>query len=41
MRELRETLHEMNEKLDYLINSHRKFYFTSDFSESSNHEFKG
>ena len=41
LREVRIMLHEINQKLDHLIKSYRKFYFTTDFSNSSNHEFKG
>ena len=41
LREVRLKLHEINQKLDHLIKSYRKFYFTTDFSDSSNHEFKG
>jgi hypothetical protein len=40
LRELRMMLHDMNHKLDHLIERYRKFYFTTDFSDSSNHEFK-
>lgn len=40
LREVRIKLHEINQKLDHLIKSYRKFYFTTDFSDSSNHEFK-
>ena len=28
------------DKLDHLIKSYRKFYFTTDFSDSNHHEFK-
>lgn len=38
-RELRLKLHEIDQKLDHLIQSYRKFYFTSDFSHSTNREF--
>jgi hypothetical protein len=41
LREIRAQLHDMNQKLEHLIRSNRKFYFTTDFSDSSNHEFKG
>jgi hypothetical protein len=41
LREVRVKLHEINQKLDHLIKSYRKFYFTTDFSDSSNHGFKG
>ncbi len=41
LREVRIKLHEINQKLDHLIKSYRKFYFTTDFSDSSHHEFKG
>ena len=42
LRELRMMLHEIDQKLDHLIQSCRRFYFTDDFSfHSSNHEFKG
>jgi uncharacterized coiled-coil DUF342 family protein len=40
LREVRMELHEINQKLDHLIRSYRKFYFTTDFSDSSNHGFK-
>ena len=40
LREVRVKLHEINQKLDHLIKSYRKFYFTTDFSDSSNHELK-
>ena len=40
LREMQTMLHEMNHKLDHLIKSYRKFYFTTDFSDSSNHGFK-
>ncbi len=39
-RELRIKLHEMDQKLDHLIKSYRKFYLTTDFSHSTNHEFR-
>jgi hypothetical protein len=41
LREVRVKLHEINQKLDHLIKSYRKFYFTTDFSDSLNHGFKG
>jgi hypothetical protein len=41
LREVRVKLHELNQKMDHLIKSYRKFYFTTEFSDSSNHEFKG
>jgi hypothetical protein len=41
LREVRLQLAEINAKLDHLIKSYRKFYFTTDFSDSSPHEFKG
>ena len=41
LREVRVKLHEINQKLDHLIKTYRKFYFTTDFSDSSNHGFKG
>lgn len=41
LREVRMELHEINQKLDHLIRSYRKFYFTTDFLDSSNHGFKG
>ncbi|MBI3852709.1 MAG: hypothetical protein HY298_20845 [Verrucomicrobia bacterium] len=41
LRELRSMLHDMNHKLDHLIERYRKFYFTTDFSDSNQHEFKG
>jgi len=37
--ELRVKLHEIDQKLDHLIQSYRKFYFTSDLSHSTNREF--
>lgn len=40
-RDLRVKLHEIDQKLDHLIQSYRKFYFTSDFSHSNNREFHG
>ena len=40
LRELRMMLHDMNHKLDHLIERYRKFYFTTDFSDSNHHEFK-
>ena len=40
LREVRVKLHEINLKLDHLIRNYRKYYFTTDFSDSSNHEFK-
>lgn len=39
IRELRMKLCEVNDKLDHLIKSYRKFYFTTDFSDSSLREF--
>jgi hypothetical protein len=41
LREVQVRLHEINQKLDHLIKSYRKFYFTTDFSDSFNHELKG
>jgi hypothetical protein len=41
LREVRVKLHEINQKLDHLIKSYSKFYFTTEFSDSSNHGFKG
>lgn len=41
LRELQMMLHDINHKLDHLIERYRKFYFTTDFSDSSHHEFKG
>jgi hypothetical protein len=38
-RDLRLKLHEIDQKLDHLIESYRKFHFTSDFSHSTNREF--
>jgi uncharacterized coiled-coil DUF342 family protein len=40
LQELRMMLHDMNHKLDHLIERYRKFYFTTDFSDSNHHEFK-
>ena len=37
-REIRVKLREMDQKLEHLIQSQRKFYFTSDFSHSNNRE---
>ncbi len=37
-KELRAKLHEIDQKLDHLIQSYRKFYFTSDFSHSNHRE---
>ncbi len=41
LREIRVKLHEINQKLDHLIKSYRKFYLTTDFSDSLNNGFKG
>jgi len=38
LRELRMISHDMNHKLDHLIERYRKFY--QDFSDSHHHEFK-
>ncbi len=40
LRDVRTKLAEINQKLDHLIKTYRKFYFTTDFSDSSNHGFK-
>ncbi len=40
LREVRTKLHQIDQKLDHLIRNYRKYYFTTDFSDSSNHEFK-
>ncbi len=40
LRELRVMLHEMNAKLDHLIERCRKFYLTDDISDSSLSEFR-
>lgn len=40
LRELRTQLHEINQKLDHLIKSYRRFYLTTDFADSSHYEFK-
>jgi uncharacterized coiled-coil DUF342 family protein len=40
LREVRVKLHEINQKLDHLIRDYRRFYFTTDFLDSSNHGFK-
>ena len=40
LHELRMMLHDMNHKLDHLIERYRKFYFTTNFSDSNHHEFK-
>ena len=39
IRELRVKLCEINQKLDHLIKNYRKFYLTTDFSNSSPGEF--
>jgi hypothetical protein len=39
LEELRLKLREIDQKLDHLIQTNRKFYFTSDFSHSNNREF--
>lgn len=41
LREVRVKLHEINQKLDHLIRDYRKFYFTTDFSDSFKNGFKG
>ena len=41
LREVRVKLHEINQKLDHLIKSYRKFYFTTDFADSFKNGFKG
>jgi hypothetical protein len=40
LREVRVKLHEINQKLDHLIRTYRKFYFTTDFSDSFKNGFK-
>ena len=40
LREVRLKLHEINQKLDHLIRDYRKFYFTTDFSDSFKNGFK-
>ena len=40
LREVRVQLHEINQKLDHLIKTYRKFYFTTDFSDSFKNGFK-
>ena len=40
LREVRVELHEVNQKLDHLIKSYRKFYFTTDFSDLIKNGFK-
>ena len=40
LRSLQQRLAEINAKLDHLIQSCRKFYFTDDFSHSPHEEFK-
>ncbi len=40
LREIRIMLHEINQKVEHLIKTYRKYYFTTDFSNSSNQEFK-
>ena len=40
LREVRLRLHEINQKLDHLIRDYRKFYFTTDFSDSFKNGFK-
>ena len=41
LREVRVKLQEINQKLDHLIRTYRKFYFTTDFSDSIKNGFKG
>lgn len=41
LKEVRVNLHEINQKLDHLIKSYRKLYFTTDFSDSFKDGFKG
>ena len=40
LREVRVKLHEINQKLDHLIRDYRRFYFTTDFSDSFKNGFK-
>jgi len=40
LRDIQSQLSEIDSKLDHLIKSYRKFYFTTDFSDSSHQEFK-
>jgi len=40
IRELRQQLADINQKIDHVIKHYRKYYITSDFSRSLNHEFK-
>ena len=40
LREVRTKLAEINQKLEHLIRSCRQFHLTTDFSDSSLHEFK-
>ena len=41
LREVRLRLHEINQKLDHLIRTYRRFWFTTDFSDPNHHGFKG
>jgi hypothetical protein len=41
LREVRVKLHEINQKLDHLIRTYRRFDFTTDFSDLIKHGFKG
>ena len=41
LREVRVKLHEINQKLDHLIRTYRRFWFTTDFSDPNHHGFKG
>ena len=40
LHEVRVQLQEINQKLDHLIRDYRKFYFTTDFSDSFKNGFK-
>ena len=40
LREVWVKLHEINQKLDHLIRTYRKFYYTTDFSDSFKNGFK-
>jgi len=40
IRELRQQLADIKQKIDHLIKHYRKYYITSNFSHSRNHEFK-
>jgi hypothetical protein len=41
LREIQSQLSEIDSKIEHLIKSYRKFYFTTDFSDSYKNGFKG